>query len=106
MTIQNMANSREGLLCAQNEDFGILIQHKTELRINSRLFAKRLSIKHNNFYELIKKNAKNLRQFGRLSFQTETCAHSTGATVNKYVLFNENQFDFMCRIVRDEITTK
>ncbi|MEQ4732387.1 Rha family transcriptional regulator [Providencia rettgeri] len=78
----------------------ILIQHKTEPRIDSRLFAKRIGIKHKNLFELIKKNTKNLRQFGTLPFQTETCSHSTGASINKYALLNENQFDFMCRIVR------
>lgn len=78
----------------------ILIQHRTEPRIDSRLFAKRIGIKHKNLFELVKKNAKNLRQFGRLPFQTETCSHSTGASINKYALLNENQFDFMCRIVR------
>lgn len=78
----------------------ILIQHKTEPRIDSRLFAKRIGIKHKNLFELIKKNTKNLRQFGTLPFQTETCRHLTGATVNKYALLNESQFDFICRIVR------
>lgn len=78
----------------------ILVQHKTEPRIDSRLFAGRIGIKHKNLFELIKKNTKNLRQFGTLPFQTETCSHSTGASINKYALLNENQFDFMCRIVR------
>ncbi|KJF78432.1 Rha family transcriptional regulator [Morganella morganii] len=78
----------------------ILVQHKTEPRIDSRLFAGRIGIKHKNLFELIKKNAKNLRQFGTLPFQTEMCSHSTGASINKYALLNENQFDFMCRIVR------
>ncbi|WP_257882404.1 hypothetical protein [Proteus penneri] len=27
------------------------------------------------------------------------CPHSTGTIINKYVLLNENQFDFMCRII-------
>lgn len=78
----------------------ILVQHKTEPGIDSRLFAGRIGIKHKNLFELIKKNAKNLRQFGTLPFQTETCSHSTGASINKYALLNENQFDFMCRIIR------
>lgn len=78
----------------------ILVQHKTEPRIDSRQFAGRIGIKHKNLFELIKKNTKNLRQFGTLPFQTETCSHSTGASINKYALLNENQFDFMCRIVR------
>lgn len=78
----------------------ILVQHRTEPRIDSRLFAARIGIKHKNLFDLVKKNAKNLRQFGTLPFQTETCSHSTGASINKYALLNESQFDFMCRIVR------
>ncbi len=90
----------QGFVHSEISSAAILVQHKTEPRIDSRLFAGRIGIKHKNLFELIKKNAKNLRQFGTLPFQTETCSHSTGASINKYALLNENQFDFMCRIVR------
>ncbi|SUC21437.1 Uncharacterised protein [Proteus mirabilis] len=33
----------------------ILVQHKTEPRIDSRLFAKRIGIKHKNLFELVKR---------------------------------------------------
>lgn len=79
----------------------ILVQHKTEPRIDSRLFAKRIGIKHKNLFELVKKNTKNLRQFGTLPFQTERLnTEQLGSREHKYALLNENQFDFMCRIVR------
>lgn len=79
----------------------ILVQHKTEPRIDSRMFAKRIGIKHKNLFELIKKNAKNLRQFGTLPFQTERLnTDQLGCREHKCALLNENQFDFMCRIVR------
>lgn len=79
----------------------ILVQHKTEPRIDSRLFAKRIGIKHKNLFELVKKNTKNLRQFGTLPFQTERLnTDQLGCREHKYALLNENQFDFMCRIVR------
>ncbi|HEI8949480.1 TPA: Rha family transcriptional regulator [Morganella morganii] len=90
----------QGFAHSEISSEAILVQHKTEPRIDSRLFAGRIGIKHKNLFELIKKNTKNLRQFGTLPFQTETCSHSTGASINKYALLNENQFDFMCRIVR------
>ncbi|MBT0332135.1 Rha family transcriptional regulator [Morganella morganii subsp. morganii] len=90
----------QGFAHSEISSEAILVQHKTEPRIDSRLFSGRIGIKHKNLFELIKKNAKNLRQFGTLPFQTETCSHSTGASINKYALLNENQFDFMCRIVR------
>ncbi|MEQ5183255.1 Rha family transcriptional regulator [Providencia alcalifaciens] len=100
MKLKNYSLNAGGLAHPKFSDEAILIQHRTEPRIDSRLFAKRIGIKHKNLFELIKKNTKNLRQFGTLPFQTETCSHSTGASINKYALLNENQFDFMCRIVR------
>lgn len=78
----------------------ILVQHKQEARIDSRLFARRIGIKHKSLYELIQKHKKELRELGTLPFQTETCTHATGATVLKYVPLNENQFDYLCRVVR------
>ncbi|EMY0637057.1 Rha family transcriptional regulator [Providencia rettgeri] len=100
MKLKNNSLNAGGFAHPKFSDEPILIQHRTEPRIDSRLFAKRIGIKHKNLFELIKKNTKNLRQFGTLPFQTETCSHSTGASINKYALLNENQFDFMCRIVR------
>ncbi|MBD2800326.1 Rha family transcriptional regulator [Xenorhabdus sp. M] len=100
MTSKNMALMGQELAHPENSQEPILVQHRAESRIDSRLFAKRIGIKHKNLYELVKKNTKNLRQFGTLPFQTETCIHATGATKIKYALLNENQFDFMCRIVR------
>ena len=100
MKLKNNSLNAGGFAHPEISQEPILIQHRTEPRIDSRLFAKRIGIKHKNLFELVKKNAKNLRQFGTLPFQTETCSHSTGASINKYALLNENQFDFMCRIVR------
>ncbi|MGL5953198.1 MAG: Rha family transcriptional regulator [Providencia rustigianii] len=100
MKLKNNSLNAGGFAHPEISQEPILIQHRTEPRIDSRLFAKRIGIKHKNLFELIKKNTKNLRQFGTLPFQTETCSHSTGASINKYALLNENQFDFMCRIVR------
>lgn len=81
----------------------ILIQHRTEPRIDSRLFAKRIGIKHKNLFELIKKHIQQLREFGSLpSFETESVKEvgARGVKYHRYYLLNENQFDFMCRIVR------
>ncbi|MGD2690248.1 hypothetical protein ACP8ZV_11530 [Escherichia coli] len=78
----------------------ILINHKSEPRIDSRLFADHVGIKHKNLYALIKSHKTELRELGTLPFQTETCAHDTGATVARFALINADQFDYMCRIVR------
>lgn len=81
----------------------ILVQHKTEPRIDSRLFAKRAGLQHRSLYKLIKNNVKPLREFGSLPSFEIAAVKETGARGvkhNRYYLLNENQFDFMCRIVR------
>ncbi|MBD2812267.1 Rha family transcriptional regulator [Xenorhabdus sp. Vera] len=103
MTSKNMALIGQELAHTENSQEPILVQHKTESRIDSRVFAKRIGIQHKNLYELIKKNIKRLRQFGSLpSFQTEAVKEmgARGVKYRRYYLLNENQFDFMCRIVR------
>lgn len=81
----------------------ILIQHRTEPRIDSRLFAKRAGLQHRSLYKLIKNNVKQLRELGSLPSFEIAAVKETGARGvkhNRYYLLNENQFDFMCRIVR------
>ncbi|HIC0120586.1 TPA: hypothetical protein ACWZMA_001129 [Escherichia coli] len=90
----------QGFVQPEASQSDILIRHKAESRIDSRLFAERIGIKHKNLYSLIQKHKTGLRELGTLPFQTETCGHSTGATVNKFALLNSDQFDYMCRIVR------
>ncbi|MFT4463809.1 MAG: Rha family transcriptional regulator [Sodalis sp. (in: enterobacteria)] len=85
---------------SNHEQDNILTQHKQEARIDSRLFAQCVGIKHKKLYELIQKHKVELRKLGTLPFQTETCAHATGGTKLKYALINENQFDYLCRLVR------
>lgn len=95
-----------GFLHPENSTPDILVQHKQESRIDSRLFAERIGIKHKNLYALIQKHRAGLRELGTLPFQTETCNHSTGATINKFALLNGDQFDYMCRIVRGRDTRR
>ncbi|MDC9603500.1 hypothetical protein [Xenorhabdus griffiniae] len=101
MTSKNMALNGQGPAHTENSQEPILVQHRTESRIDSRMFSKRIGIQHKSLYELIKKNAKSLRQFGILPFQTERLnTEQLGERKHKYALLNENQFDFMCRLVR------
>lgn len=76
-----------------------LIEHK-EPRIDSRLVAKKMGIKHLSLMSLVNKNKSELRELGTLPFQIETCKHRTGASKSKYVLLNEIQFDFISRLIR------
>ncbi|HCL5310883.1 TPA: Rha family transcriptional regulator [Salmonella enterica] len=103
---QKTPTQGRGFLHPENSTPDILVQHKQESRIDSRLFAERIGIKHKNLYALIQKHREGLRELGTLPFQTETCNHSTGATINKFALLNGDQFDYMCRIVRGRDTRR
>ena len=59
-----------------------LIEHK-EPRIDSRLVAKEMGIKHKNLYVLITKHKKALKEFGSLPFETETKKRAKGGTYLK-----------------------
>ncbi|MDS1617166.1 hypothetical protein QPL30_09045 [Escherichia coli] len=79
----------------------ILVQHRQEARIDSRLFAERIGIKHKNLYSLIQKHKTGLRELGTLPFQTERLkTRQNGEREHKFALLNSDQFDYMCRIVR------
>lgn len=84
----------------------ILVQHKTEPRIDSRLFAGRVGIQHVSLVNIIKKNLSCLRELGTLPRHSEKELSDLKSGKSKrgrsqiYYLLNENQFDFMCRIVR------
>ncbi|HID4130306.1 TPA: hypothetical protein ACXE8V_000591 [Pluralibacter gergoviae] len=100
MTIEKSRFNSEAAPHLNNRQTDILIMRNHEPRIDSRLFAERVGIKHKNLYALIKSHKTELRELGTLPFQTETCAHDTGATVAKFALINADQFDYLCRIVR------
>lgn len=100
MTIEKSRFSSEATPHLNNSHTDILIMRNHEPRIDSRLFADHVGIKHKNLYALIKSHKTELRELGTLPFQTETCAHDTGATVARFALINADQFDYMCRIVR------
>ena len=100
MTIEKSRFSSEATPHLNNSQTDILIMRNHEPRIDSRLFADHVGIKHKNLYALIKFHKTELRELGTLPFQTETCAHDTGATVARFALINADQFDYMCRIVR------
>ena len=100
MTIEKSRFNSEAAPHLNNSRTDILIIRNHEPRIDSRLFADHVGIKHKNLYALIKSHKTELRELGTLPFQTETCAHDTGATVARFALINADQFDYMCRIVR------
>lgn len=85
---------------SQNE---IIVQHKQEARIDSRLFARRIGIQATNLHALIRKYKSELRELGTLpTFETEAVkkAGARGVKHERYFLLNEAQLDYMCRVVR------
>ena len=80
MTIEKSRFNSEAAPHLNNSQTDILIMRNYEPRIDSRLFADHVGIKHKNLYALIKSHKTQLRELGTLPFQTETCAHDTGET--------------------------
>lgn len=96
----------QGFAHSEISSAAILVQHKTEPRIDSRLFAGRVGIQHESLVNVIKKNLSCLRELGSLPRHSEKKLSDLKSGKSKrgrsqiYYLLNENQFDFMCRIVR------
>ncbi len=72
-----------------------------ELRVDSRLIAEHLGIKHNNFVETLNKYQSELNELGSLPFQTETRKRQIGGVKVKYALLNEDQAIFAMTLSRN-----
>jgi phage regulator Rha-like protein len=78
----------------------IVIEH--EPRVDSRLMADRLGIKHKNFLETIKKHEITIKEFGQLPFETEVGGRSQGGgNPQKYTFLNEDQSVFVLTLSRN-----
>lgn len=103
MIMTNMPMRGRGLAQPKESHSNILIQHKNEPRIDSRLFARRIGIQATNLHALIRKYKEELRELGTLpTFETEAVkkAGARGVKYERYFLLNEAQLDYMCRVVR------
>lgn len=58
----NMPVQGQGFVQPEISQNDILIRHKAESRIDSRLFADRIGIKHKSLYSLIQKHKVGLRE--------------------------------------------
>ena len=65
-----------------------LITGTTEPRIDSRMLAKHLQIKHQSLFELIKNHRADFEELGLLRFQT---GKATGGRPEKFTMLNEDQ---------------
>lgn len=81
----------------------VLMTNTKEPRIDSRLVANKMGIKHKNLYELITKHKKEMKEIGSLvTFETEAVKTETSRGVKKlrFYALNENQLDLISRLVR------
>ncbi len=96
----NVPVQGQGFVQPEISQNDILIRHKAESRIDSRLFAERIGIKHKSLYSLIQKHKTGLRELGILPFQTERLkTNQYGEREHKFALLNSDQFDYMRHIV-------
>lgn len=96
----NVPVQGQGFVQPEISQNDILIRHKAESRIDSRLFAERIGIKHKSLYSLIQKHKTGLRELGILPFQTERLkTNQHGEREHKFALLNSDQFDYMRHIV-------
>ncbi|EIQ0144591.1 host cell division inhibitor Icd-like protein, partial [Escherichia coli] len=96
----NVPVQGQGFVQPEISQNDILIRHKAKSRIDSRLFAERIGIKHKSLYSLIQKHKTGLRELGILPFQTERLkTNQHGEREHKFALLNSDQFDYMRHIV-------
>ncbi len=73
-----------------------------ELRVDSRLIAEHLGIKHNNFMETLHKYQSELNELGQLPFETEVGYRlQGGGNPQRYALLNEDQAIFAMTLSRN-----
>lgn len=85
----------------------ILIQHKQESRIDSRVIAERAGIQHESLIVTIKVNQERLRELGSLPRQSlkyfsdskSGNLKSKGGRPEFSYLLNESQFDYTLRTI-------
>lgn len=80
-----------------------LVKSEGEARVDSRLIAMQLGVKHKNTMELIEKYAGHFERFGLLPFQTEAVKSpgARGAKHQKLALLNEDQAYFLLSLSRN-----
>jgi phage regulator Rha-like protein len=69
-----------------------LTTHKGEARIDSRLLAERMKLRHHSAFEMVKDFKAEFEQLGVIRFQTEQSPQgSSGGRPERYALLNEDQ---------------
>ncbi|EKL0021331.1 hypothetical protein PP664_000740 [Salmonella enterica] len=112
MKLQNNPTQGRGLLHPENSQVDILVLHKHEPRIDSRVISERAGIQHESLSSTIKKHQQQLRELGTLPRHSlkEFSDLKSGKSGRKRGrpeiswLLNEPQLDYTLRIVRGRDT--
>ncbi|MCS7729602.1 Rha family transcriptional regulator, partial [Pseudomonas aeruginosa] len=81
-----------------------LVQSAGEARVDSRVIAERLGVKHKNTIALIEKHTKHFARFGVVPFQTEKPSKGThGGRPEKFSLLNEDQAYFLLSLTKNTV---
>ena len=72
-----------------------------EPRIDSRLLAQRLGVKHKNTIELLQKHKTAFLELGKVPFQTEALPGSRTGQKERFALLNEDQAYFLLSLSRN-----
>lgn len=81
-----------------------IIQHKNELRTDSRLLASFLDHRHRTILENLDKYSDELKELGPIPFETEKgkpLEHGGFARSSRYALLNEDQCYFLLTLMRN-----
>lgn len=79
-----------------------IVQAEGEARVDSRLIAERLGVRHKNTMSLIDRYADRFGRFGVLPFQTEKPPKGTaGGRPERFALLNEDQAYFLLSLSRN-----
>jgi phage regulator Rha-like protein len=76
-----------------------VVQHGSQLVVDSRLVATELGIKHKNFLETIRKYQKDLEEFGKVAFETAVESKSNNPEV--FCWLTEEQATFAMTLSRN-----
>jgi len=108
MKLNNMTLTGQGLAHPEASQNDILITHKAEPRIDSRVISERAGIQHDSLSATIKSHQDRLRELGTLPRQSlkELPDLKSGKSCRKRgrpeisYLLNEPQLDYLLRIIR------
>lgn len=79
-----------------------LVHSSGEARVDSRVIAEQLGVKHKNTLALVEKHSKHFQRFGVVPFQTDKPLRGTaGGRPERFSLLNEDQAYFLLSLTKN-----